>query len=294
MTDKLFIPNMPSSPMFIEDEDKTMTIEWQEFFRALYERVGGLDGPNSTDILLSDVGDIFSVPTSYTKRIDELERKISMLSEPKSYDKRIDELEKLIQTLTKPTTIPQNIIEYIQPSYEGQKLYEVQVTVPPAKARSAGVGIPPVSALFGNRIGREYDIGDKEYFELELPYGIFLGRPIEIELHWFIDEANDDPGGANEEQVQWRASYTLTKEDGTEAVDAVSTDLDSGDIAIPGTAKFLVQTSCGYITSGLFELHDNLGLCIERIAVTKDDPTANPILLTVEIEYYSKYPGIPK
>jgi hypothetical protein len=290
MTEDLFLPDIPASPMFIGDE-KIMTIEWQEFFRSLFSRVGGVSG-FSFDELISG---LYSVPINYNKRIDELEKKISGLySVPINYNKRIDELEKKIIALKQtPISILQNISEFIQPSIEGFKIYEKQVIVPPAKSRAAGVGIPPVSAIFGNRIGREYDIGDKEYFELEIPYDIFLGRSIHVEIQWFIDEANDDFGGANEEQVRWKMHYTLTKEDGTEAVDAASTEILSASIAIPETAKFLIDTRIGHITTGLFEMHDNLGLVIERVSPVKDDPTNDPILLGVEIEYYTKIPGIP-
>ncbi len=269
MTNKLDLPKLPDSFMF-HDFNKIMTTEWQEFFRTLYK----ITGPGSDDSLISDLSGLYSTS--------------------KNFEKRIEELEILVSTLSKPNTIIQDISAFTQPSVEGVKLYEKQITVPAAKSQNAGAGVPPVSAVYGNRIGREYDIGDTDHFELELPYDIYLGRDIEIEVHWFIDEAQDDPGGANEEQVQWRAQYTLTKEDSTETVDFSSTNLNSGDIAIPSDAKILVQTSCGNITSGLFEQHDNLGITIKRLAVTKDDPANDPILLTVEIEYYSKYPGIPK
>ena len=238
----------------------------------------------SYDSAINDIKKLFfsePVNRNFESRISELERRL-LVSESSHPIPNLESLEKKI------------ISGVLRPSIVGPKLFEKQVTFPPAKNRPAGVGIPPASAVFGNYIGLEYDIGDKAYYELEVPYDCNIGRSIKIEVHWFIDEANDDPGGANEEQVQWRASYTLTKEDTTEAVDAASTDLDSGDIAIPGTAKFLVQSVCGEIAPGLFEPHDILGLCIERIAVTKDDPTNDPILLNVEIEYYSDIRGEPK
>ena len=34
MAEELFLPDMPTSPMFI-GIDEPMTIEWQEFFRSL-------------------------------------------------------------------------------------------------------------------------------------------------------------------------------------------------------------------------------------------------------------------
>ena len=46
---KLYLPDIPISPMFIGEMDKVMTIEWQEFFRALFERVGGIIAPSITE-----------------------------------------------------------------------------------------------------------------------------------------------------------------------------------------------------------------------------------------------------
>lgn len=168
-----------------------------------------------------------------------------------------------------------------------------QLTLPPAKNRTAGADIPPPSAVFGCAIGLQFAIGDKSYYEVELPYDVDTSETIEIEVHWFIDEAQDDPGGANEEQIQWQATYLLIKEDGTEAVDGGGTARVTGDVAIPGTAKFLVQSEMiTSIPGSTADLHDNLYICIERIAVTKDDPTAEPILMNVEIEYISNKLGI--
>jgi len=122
MTDNLYLPDMPASPMFIDD-DRVMSMEWQEFFRTLFSRVGGVTGPNSIVTLLSDVGEIFSTPIShdknvskeleklihtlqiqkdYGKRINELEKQLLILSESKSYDKKINELKKFT-TLVNPT-----------------------------------------------------------------------------------------------------------------------------------------------------------------------------------------------
>jgi len=48
MTTVLTLPDIPVSPMYIDD---IMSIEWQEFFRNLYTRVGEE---------VSDVPDIFT------------------------------------------------------------------------------------------------------------------------------------------------------------------------------------------------------------------------------------------
>ena len=88
---------MPSSSMFIGD-DKVMTIEWQEFFRSIYKRVGGISSLTLPETLLLEVSEAFNTPINYGKRIDELEKKILALSEPKDFTKDINELEKFILT----------------------------------------------------------------------------------------------------------------------------------------------------------------------------------------------------
>lgn len=72
----LYLPDLPASPMFMGDESKTMTIEWQEFFRSLFDRVGGTTGPSFTESDISSVVDLYDTPKNYAKRIDDLENKI--------------------------------------------------------------------------------------------------------------------------------------------------------------------------------------------------------------------------
>ena len=55
MAENLFLPDIPASPMFIGDEDKIMTIEWQEFFRSLFDRVGGTTTSSLDEANISEV-----------------------------------------------------------------------------------------------------------------------------------------------------------------------------------------------------------------------------------------------
>ena len=94
MTEKLSLPELPASNMFTGFNDP-MTIEWQEFFRSLFERVGGVSGPSTIDFLMSTATELFSTPVNYNKRIIELEKKLLAIpSFSINYIKRIDELEK--------------------------------------------------------------------------------------------------------------------------------------------------------------------------------------------------------
>ena len=92
---KLFLPVMPASPMFIDD-DRVMSIEWQEFFRSLFDRVCGTESPSigeSEEIITSEM---YVTPINYAKRIDELEKQIQALSTSHSFGKEISDLEKSI------------------------------------------------------------------------------------------------------------------------------------------------------------------------------------------------------
>ena len=93
MTEKLSLPELPDSHMFIEF-DNPMTMEWQEFLRSLLKRVGGVSGPSTIDSLMSIVTKMFDIPINYNKRIDELEKKLLIVPESENYNKRISELEK--------------------------------------------------------------------------------------------------------------------------------------------------------------------------------------------------------
>jgi hypothetical protein len=98
---KLNLPDLPTSPMFIGD-DRVMTIEWQEFFRNLFNRVGGIVGPSITESDLLTVSESYSTPISYFKEINELKKTIETLPKSKSYDKEIATLEKLILAISEP------------------------------------------------------------------------------------------------------------------------------------------------------------------------------------------------
>lgn len=90
---KLYLPELPTSPMF---KNGIMTVEWQEFFRNLYDRSGGIDGADNEDTVNAIVSGLYSTPVNYGKRIDEIEKKIASLPSPKSYDSKLKDLESLI------------------------------------------------------------------------------------------------------------------------------------------------------------------------------------------------------
>ena len=89
---KLSLPEIPSTPMFLEDG--SMHLEWQEFFRGLFIRTGGTDSINIEDIytLLYFLNE----SKNYDNDIKRLEQLIYSLPDIKSYNKEIDDLEKKV------------------------------------------------------------------------------------------------------------------------------------------------------------------------------------------------------
>jgi hypothetical protein len=103
MSENLHLPNIPVSPMFIGD-DRVMTIEWQEFFRILADRVG-ISAPTVNETDISGVAELYSTPIEFNKRIDNLEQIINSLSPIKSYDKEIAILRQLILAISEPKSV---------------------------------------------------------------------------------------------------------------------------------------------------------------------------------------------
>lgn len=88
---KLLLPPVPRGPMFVGD---TMTVEWQEFFRNLYERVGGYGGDIDSLLYLS----ASNKDSNYDARLDDLESLVLNIiqSEERGYGVRLDDLESLV------------------------------------------------------------------------------------------------------------------------------------------------------------------------------------------------------
>jgi hypothetical protein len=157
----------------------------------------------------------------------------------------------------------------------------------PLTAFGKGVAAP-ATVYIGNYIGYEYTINDTAYFSTEVPYDWDSTSDLEIEIHWYIDEAYATaPNG----EVRWNLIYTATKEDGSETVDAATATIDSGDINIPATAKRLVQTELS-IPAASLQAHDVIGVQVKRIAlVAGNNPTAKPTLIGAMIQYISNKLG---
>ncbi len=165
--------------------------------------------------------------------------------------------------------------QYYKPSVEKEFLI-------PLAGLGQGSAAPSLTRI-GNYLSYEYTINDGGYFSFETPVDWDGVTDIEVWLHWYCNEAYATRSG----EVRWAISYTATKEDGTEAIDGATTTVNSPDINIPATAKFLMETKL-LIPYTAVQLHDVIGILAKRIAlVGGTNPVAEPGIVAVEIEYFT-------
>ena len=139
----------------------------------------------------------------------------------------------------------------------------------------------PANVYLGNYLGFEFTTDDAVYYSTEIPYDWDSSEDLIVEIHWYIDEAVGTPN----KEVAWELYYTCTKENGTEAVDAGSTTVASGDIVIPTVAKHLTQTNF-IIPHAAIEADDVIGIIIKRVAIAGGTaPTAKPTMVGAMLEY---------
>ncbi len=142
----------------------------------------------------------------------------------------------------------------------------------------------PTVTILGNYIGWSYDVGDDSLFTFEIPHEWASGTNLIIYAHWYINEAY-----TADKEVKWQALWSATPDNETEAVDAPthSGTLTSTTQNIPATAKYLTSTvvdSTG-IPGASLSVDDEIGITFSRIAADNDDPTADPVVTHVHIEY---------
>jgi len=118
----LSLPNIPTSKMFIDDpEDRTLTTQWQEFFRGLHERVGGLQASNAKEIENYIASETFRISVRILDdRIEELERRLQAQPTDVSYENELNEIRALIQSLPTPKSYDKEVtninddLDYLQ------------------------------------------------------------------------------------------------------------------------------------------------------------------------------------
>lgn len=149
---------------------------------------------------------------------------------------------------------------------------------PPGSWTGGGQGIGT-----GDYGGIVLEIAGDNGVVFRVPEDADLTANLSVKMYWYIDEAYATGSG----EVQFACAYSAAPSDYTEAVDGAgyTGDLDSGDVNIPATAKFLTVTTIGTLTGTSLAVGDVVGLEFSRVALDDgSNPTADPagILLTVE------------
>ena len=163
----------------------------------------------------------------------------------------------------------------------GDGKVEIEFTVQAVNLDKGNQG--PDAVILGNTLGYSYDIGDDSVFSFEIPYDCDTSEDLRVEIYWYIDEARTV---ANEE-VQWRVQWSACPADATEAIDGPTHTgtIDFGDQLIPEVAKHLTEIS-GTIAAASIVDADYVSCTIDRIALDGGtSPTADPVIVQIEIEY---------
>ena len=141
----------------------------------------------------------------------------------------------------------------------------------------------PDAVILGNTLGYSYDVGDDSVFSFEIPYDCDTSEDLKVEVYWYINEARD---GTNQE-VQFRLQWSACPANETEAIDGPTHTgtIDFGDQLIPVAAKHLTEFS-GTISAASIADADYVSCTLDRIAIDGGaNPTADPVVVQVEIEY---------
>lgn len=151
-------------------------------------------------------------------------------------------------------------------------------------------GTAPTQVILGDFNAWEFDIGDDAVMTYMIPPDWNPGGDLTIKVCWYIDEAY-----AADKEVQWRLDWSALPMDFSETVDAPahSGQIDSGDINIPAVAKRMGVSTIGTISGASLSAGDMLGFTLSRIAVTNDDPTDDPAIHHLIVEYAANKLGQP-
>lgn len=150
-------------------------------------------------------------------------------------------------------------------------------------------GSAPAITRLGNWYGYAFTINDDGFIRpFELPYDWDSSTAITVKIHWYINEAYATRSG----EVRWQITYNACAESG-EVVDSTTHNgtLDFGDVNIPATAKTLVEATQTIAASQL-AADDVIAMQVKRIAlVGGSDPSAEPVIVGLEVEYVSNKHG---
>ena len=136
----------------------------------------------------------------------------------------------------------------------------------------------PSQVIVGHYDVWEFGLGpdDDAVFTFHMPHDWEVGTDVILNVDWQINETGDT--------IQWRIAYKGTPHDSSEAITGAGTTLNSGDILIPGTVRFLTQTAFTLSAANL-AANDQVGVTLTRVAAGGVAPNNEPGVTDIHIEY---------
>ena len=165
-------------------------------------------------------------------------------------------------------------------SLHGTARVKKEFTVPLSNFSPGASG--PTPALQGIFPSQEFTIGDDMHTSFEVPTDCDTSEDIEIEVYWGIDEDY----ATNSGEVRWQADWRAVAVGENVTSGGSSGTVDFGDVNIPAAAHTLVKTE-GVIPAASLSQDDLVALNGMRSAlVAGSNPSAEPYIVMVNIEYY--------
>jgi hypothetical protein len=163
----------------------------------------------------------------------------------------------------------------------------VNRTIPLGIDGLAAGGVAPSIVRVVNFYGYEFSINDAGYVKgFELPYDWDSTTAISFKFHWACNNSSAS------KFIQWQLDYTSVAEN-TENINAATSTLPTGDLAVSTTPYRLTETSISIAAAGL-ALDDVIGMQVKRIAASGGAgvvPDNEPIIIGLEIEFVSNKLG---
>lgn len=267
MLTKLFLPNIPNSPLYEnDDEGSVLTVEWHEFFRSLFERVGGEDVTGLSDVALALLTNTFNNidVINLRNRVNELEKIVSGIYSPSTSEAKEDLLNEIIREpfkyfLPQPVWKDENFSGFSAGANAGH----------PDEIQWDGGNIY-VDAFDGSATTQQLFAGT------ELQHDYWEGSDFHFHVHWA-------PTTAAAGNVKWNIDYTIER-DGTGTIDSGTlSETDSAD----GTAWLPKRTDFSTSVSGAsFKVEDQIAIRLYRDPSDVADTYAADAVLAFTFGYH--------
>jgi len=204
MVEDLTLPDLPVSEMYVNGK---MTIEWQEFFRGLFNRVGAEPGTSPLpDVVTEMISGVYDIPRNYAKEINEVLNLFWSRPTEKNYDKRLDDLEKAVYCLDDNgrLIVPAEIVT--APFMQGKEpfKYYLPQTVwddlrTPANNTKKVPGKEAKDFVYNSGVILNFEVGQDQAiaFNVQLPHAYKLGANIEFHAHVILPTSGAGLGAEN-------------------------------------------------------------------------------------------------